>query len=138
MENNARENKRLAIVRVRGLVNLRHDIKETFEYLNLRNKNWCIVAEDRPTLKGMVAKVKDYVTWGELSDETFGELVSKRGKEEKGEKALEYKNKKYQKFFRLNSPVKGYGRKGVKIAFSKGGALGYRGENINDLIKRMI
>ena len=41
-------------------------------------------------------------------------------------------------FFRLNPPVKGFDRKGIKVPFSLGGALGYRKEKINDLIKRMV
>ena len=40
--------------------------------------------------------------------------------------------------FRLNSPRKGYGRKGLKTQYQNGGALGYRGAAINDLIKRMV
>ena len=43
-----------------------------------------------------------------------------------------------KKFFRLSPPRKGFGRKGIKFAFTKGGALGYRGIKINDLIKRML
>ena len=46
--------------------------------------------------------------------------------------------KKIKKIFRLNSPKKGYGRKGIKVSFNNGGALDYRGDKINDLIKRMI
>ena len=41
-------------------------------------------------------------------------------------------------FFRLSPPVKGFDRKGIKVQFSLGGALGYRKEKINDLIKRMV
>ncbi|RLF30819.1 MAG: 50S ribosomal protein L30, partial [Thermoplasmata archaeon] len=37
---------------------------------------------------------------------------------------------------RLNPPRKGY--EGVKRSFMEGGALGYRGKEINKLIKRMI
>jgi large subunit ribosomal protein L30 len=130
---------KIAVVRVRGLVNLRHDVKKTFEYLNLNNKNWCIVCDNNDVNKGMINKVKDYVTWGEVSEETISELVSKRGKEAgEGKLGIDFNGKKYQKFFRLNSPKKGYGRKGVKLAFNLGGALGYREEKINDLIKRMI
>jgi large subunit ribosomal protein L30 len=130
---------KIAVVRVRGLVNLRHDVKKTFEYLNLNNKNWCLVCDNTDTNRGMVTKVKDYVTWGEVSEEIISELVSKRGKATGEDKPnIEFKGKNYQKFFRLNSPKKGYGRKGVKLAFNLGGALGYRGDKINDLIRRMI
>jgi large subunit ribosomal protein L30 len=38
--------------------------------------------------------------------------------------------------FRLHPPVKGY--EGNKRSYKNGGALGYRGEAINDLIARML
>ena len=47
-------------------------------------------------------------------------------------------NKKLKKYFRLNAPRKGFGRKGIKHPYQNGGALGYRGQAINELIKRMI
>jgi large subunit ribosomal protein L30 len=37
---------------------------------------------------------------------------------------------------RLHPPIKGY--EGVKRSFSEGGALGYRGKEIEKLIQRMI
>ena len=43
-----------------------------------------------------------------------------------------------RKFFRLNSPRGGFERAGIKRSFAVGGALGYRGSGINDLIRRMI
>ena len=43
-----------------------------------------------------------------------------------------------KRFFRLTPPLKGFERGGIKKPFSLGGALGYRKDNINDLIKRMI
>ena len=76
-------------------------------------------------------------------------LVEKRGEEFNGretdkKKKIVYNdfflinNKKYKKYFRLNAPRKGFGRKGVKHTFTRGGALGYRGAAINELIKRMV
>ena len=38
--------------------------------------------------------------------------------------------------FRLHPPVKGY--EGNKRSFQNGGALGYRGAKINDLVNRML
>ncbi|HNR25150.1 MAG TPA: 50S ribosomal protein L30, partial [Methanobacteriaceae archaeon] len=38
--------------------------------------------------------------------------------------------------FRLHPPRKGY--KDIKKAFNEGGTLGYRGEDINHLLKRMV
>ena len=98
---------------------------------------------------GMINKVKDYVTWGEVGEETYKTLLDERKEAFKGRssdskgkinygKFSEIDGKKIKKFFRLNSPRKGYGREGIKYAFNIGGALGYRGDKINDLITRMI
>ena len=39
---------------------------------------------------------------------------------------------------RLNPPLKGHGRKGIRAGFRQGGSLGYRGDKINSLLERMI
>ena len=49
-----------------------------------------------------------------------------------------HNKKKYKPYFRLKPPVKGYGKKGIKLHFKNGGALGYRADKINDLLKRMM
>ncbi|MBW2991951.1 uL30 family ribosomal protein [Candidatus Woesearchaeota archaeon] len=113
----------VAAVRVRGLTGVKHDIKETMSYLNLHRKNYCVLLEKKPAVIGMLKKAKDFITWGEVNQEVIG-LLKKR---DEG-----------KKFFRLNPPRKGYGRKGIKWQFVMGGALGYRGDKINDLLKRMI
>ena len=139
----------IAIVRIRGSININQKIKNTMNLLRLYNKNYCVVLKNTPSIKGMVNKIKDYITWGEIDDETYKLLIEKRGKEYKGpekdsKEKIKYKKfivvdgKKYKPFFALNPPRKGYGRKGIKIVFKAGGALGYRGEKITDLIKRMI
>ena len=140
---------KLALIRVRGNVNLRIEVKYTFSLLRLYRKNFCVVVEDNPTFKGMINKVKDYITYGEISDDVYKELVSKRGEEYKGKEKdskgkIEYKRfilvdgKKIKPFFRLNPPRGGFERKGIKVSFKAHGALGYRGDKINDLLKRMI
>lgn len=140
---------KIAIVRVRGSVNLSGEVKDTLSLLRLYRKNYCVVVDDSPSYKGMIKKVKDYVTYGEIDDETYKELVEKRGREYKGREKdkkgkIEYKKfilvegKKIKPFFRLNPPRKGFGRKGIKVGFKAKGALGYRGDKINDLLKRMI
>ena len=96
----------------------------------------------------MINKVKDLVAWGTVTEETFKELVAKRGIEFRARqtdsrghyhyRCLEYQGKKYKPYFALNPPLKGFGRKGIKVAFKAGGALGNRGEMINDLLKRMM
>ncbi len=139
---------KLAVVLIRGMVNMTGSVKRTLALLNLTRKNHCVVIINNPVNLGMVKKVKDYVTWGPVTEETFKELVDKRGKEYTARltdsrnkysyRALDINGKKYRPFFTLNPPKKGFGRKGIKVAFKVGGALGDRGDKINDLIKRMV
>jgi large subunit ribosomal protein L30 len=151
-----------AAIRVRGTVNVIPDIKKTLELLNLTRANHCVVLEENPSIKGMLKTVKDYITWGEIEKETLSKLISSRGKLE-GDKELtnEYiksstsfssieklseaiisKKFKYKEIpnikpiFRLNPPKKGY--EGIKRSYTKKGALGYRGKDINKLIEKMI
>jgi len=146
-KNNA--NEKLAVIRIRGLIGIKSDINRTLKLLTLYKKNYCVVVSNNESNLGMIMKVKDYITWGNIDEDTYNFLTSKKGEEYKGrvtdskgklkyKKFLTVKDKKLKKFFRLNSPRKGYGRKGIKVSFSKGGALGYRGEKIKYLIERMI
>lgn len=142
--------KKLAVIRVRGLTGVRFDIDATLGKLRLRRRNYCVVVPKNEIYLGMIIKAKDFVTWGEIDESTYKALLDKRQDEYKGlvsdkkgkiqyhNKFMEIDGKKIKKVFRLNSPRKGYGRKGIKYAFNAGGALGYRGEKINDLIMRMI
>ncbi len=125
--------KKIAVVRVRGVVNLKKSIKDTLKMLRLYRKNYCVVYNATPSILGMVNKVKNYVTWGEVDAETLNLLEKRR------EKTKDKKGKEIAKpFFRLSPPRKGFGRKGIKMPFSLSGALGDRKEKINDLIKRMV
>lgn len=142
-------NKRLVAIRVRGLTGIKNKVEDTLKMLRLYKKNYCCVIPNTPTYNGMLKKTKDYITWGQLDDETFEMLIEKRSEKFKGRETdskgkIKYNdfmivdNKKIKKYFRLNAPKKGFGIKGIKYSFQEGGALGYRGNAINDLIKRMI
>ncbi len=151
-----------AIIRVRGTVNIKPNIKKTLQLLNLTRSNHCVLKEETPTTKGMLQIVKDYVTWGEVEKETLTKLIKERGRLE-GDKPItedhlksvtSYKeieklsdaiiSKKLnfkeipnvKPVFRLNPPKKGH--RSIKRAYTKKGALGYRGKEINKLIERMI
>lgn len=113
---------KLAVVRIRGQVRLKKEIADTLKMLNINKKNHCAILEDAPNILGMIKKVKNYVTWGAVNDETI-KLLEKR---------------KDNKCYRLNPPRGGFERKGIKFPFSKNGALGDRKEKINDLLKRMV
>jgi large subunit ribosomal protein L30 len=142
-------NRKIAIIRVRGLTGVMRGIDETLKKLRLYKKNYCVVVPRTENYLGMVRKISDYVTWGDIDEKTYNALTEKRMEEYKGRisdkkgkinynKFTDANGKKIKKSFRLNSPKKGYGRKGIKVSFTKGGALGYRGDKINDLIMRMI
>ncbi len=139
---------RFMVIKIRGTANAPQTVIDTLELLNLFRKNHGVVVPNNQVYTGMINKVKDYVTWGEIDAPTYTELVSKRGEEYQGRthdakkkyayRFTEINGKKYKNYFRLNSPKKGFERKGIKVGFNAGGALGYRGEKINDLIKRML
>jgi large subunit ribosomal protein L30 len=151
-----------AAVRIRGIINLKPDIKKTLQLLNLSKANHCVLLEENPITKAMLQVAKDYITWGEIDKKILSKLIISRGKlegdkpltEEYIKSATSYDNVnkltqaiidnkfKYKDIpsvkpiFRLNPPKKGY--EGVKRSFVNKGALGYRGEKINALIERMI
>ncbi|MBW2970579.1 hypothetical protein KY320_00300, partial [Candidatus Woesearchaeota archaeon] len=56
----------------------------------------------------------------------------------KYKKYITVNGKKLKPYFRLSPPRGGFERKGVKNSFKSGGAAGYRGSKMNELIKRMI
>jgi large subunit ribosomal protein L30 len=122
----------IAAIRIRGLTGIKSGIKDTLQMLHLYRKNYCTVIKATPDNVGMLNKTKDYITWGYLSEEVFAELVKKKGEPHPKD------NTKLKAFFRLHPPIKGFERKGIKKPYNMGGALGFRGEAINDLIKRMM
>lgn len=116
---------KVAVVLIRGLVGVRGDIKDTLHMLHLRKKHACHVAEDTPSLRGMLKKVQGFVTFGTISDEVYNMLVEKR-------------KSNYENVFFLAPPVGGFERKGIKRSFVEGGALGDRKDKMGDLIKKMM
>ena len=126
-------NNSIAVIRVRGRIRLSKATADTLDMLGLYKNNYGVIINNNPSNMGMIKKVKDYITWGVLDEDTKKILISKteKTKDKKG-------NEKLKKFVRLNPPKKGYGRKGIKKPFSLGGALGDRKEKINALIQRML
>ena len=121
---------KVAIVRIRGIVKVRSDIAETMNLLGLKRTNACVVLELNPVVTGMIRKVKDYVTYGEVSEGTLKLLEEKRGK-------TAVKNE-FKSVYFLAPPKGGFERKGIKKPFTVGGVLGNRKEKINDLIAKMV
>jgi len=130
--------------------------------LHLTRNNHAVLIDDRPSFLGMIKTVRDYVTYGELSKESVASLIKKKGRlagnkrltdeyaQKVGHKSLEdladavsscrveyWKLRGIQPVFRLHPPTKGFKGK-IKKGFGSGGELGYRGENINQLLNRML
>lgn len=106
----------LAAIRLRGDVKTPHELRQTCLHLGLKRKNSLVLLSDTPSIRGMLRRAESHITWGEAGDE----LVKKVGKE---------------KVLRLKPPQKGF--KSIKTSWPKGD-VGYRGDKINDLAKRML
>ena len=147
--------KRIAVVKVRGNINVAHSVRDTMKMINLTRVNHCVIIDDRKQYLGMLQKAKDYITWGEVSDKMLKKMLVKRGKvtDEMVAGSTKYKTLDefigaYLKFevelddikagpvFRLSPPKRGYAS--TKKAFGQHGSLGNRHEKINDLLVRMI
>ena len=155
------ERKCFAVVKVRGTISAQREARETLELLRLVRTNNAVLIDNRPSYIGMLYRVQNYVTWGEVSKGTVALLLKERGRFAGGEKItgesvekLGYKSidaladaiasckVEYQKLprvqpvFKLRPPSKGFKGK-TKKSFTAGGEAGYRGEKISDLLKRM-
>ncbi|MEA3430989.1 MAG: uL30 family ribosomal protein [Nanoarchaeota archaeon] len=124
----------LVLIRVRGLTGVKKVIGDAMLMLRLYRKNYCVIIPNNKTNRGMCQKIKDFITWGEIDEETTKLLKDNRTRKTKDKQGKEIE----KKFYALHPPRKGFERKGIKVSFNIGGALGYRGEKINELIKRMI
>ncbi|RJS90576.1 50S ribosomal protein L30 [Candidatus Bathyarchaeota archaeon] len=152
----------LAVVRIRGTVNVRKEVEDTLRMLNLQRNCHATLIDDRPSFLGMLRKAQSFITWGEASKETIALLLKKRGRIVGNRKLTDEYAKKIgydsldalaeaiynlkvglkdlpgvKPVFRLHPPRKGF-RGTVKKSYSAGGEAGYRGEAINDLIRRMV
>ena len=161
MTGKAEERKCFAVVKVRGTISAQREARETLEMLRIPKTNNAILIDNRPSYMGMLYRVQNYVTWGEVSKETVAMLLKERGRLAGGKKltdeaveAMGYKSidalaaaiasckVEFQKLpnvqpvFKLRPPSKGFKGK-TKKSYAAGGEAGYRGEKISELIKRM-
>jgi large subunit ribosomal protein L30 len=158
----AKESKCIVAVRIRGTVSARQEARETLQMLHLTRNNYAVLIDDRPSFLGMLKAVQSYVTWGEASKEMVNTLIKQRGRllgnkklaeeylQKAGYKSIEeladmvfscqaeyWKLANIQPVFKLRPPTKGF-KGNIKKGYGSGGELGYRGEKINELIKRMV
>lgn len=156
----------IAIIRIRGTVNVRKDVEDTLKLLRLHKPNHCVVVQYTPSLKGMLIKAQHKVAWGEIDFDMFHKLLKERGylvgnRRISDELVKRYSNDKFDnieklakalwkgeiKFkdvpwlkpvFRLHPPKQGGYKKSVKKLYHEGGVLGYWGQNIKSLLNKMI
>jgi large subunit ribosomal protein L30 len=121
---------KLAAVLIRNTTAASSDIRDALRMLRLHRKFSCNVMDNNKQTRGMLDKVKDYITFGEIDDDTFKLLEQKRGKKDS--------EGKLKKEFHLSPPRGGFERKGIKHSFEQGGALGYRASRMSALLKKMI
>jgi large subunit ribosomal protein L30 len=119
---------KLASIRIKGEIGLRHDTNSTLDRLRLRRKYSCIVLENPSEVQmGMIEKVRDCVAFGEITEDTYKKLVEARGKKDK--------DGKLKPFFRLH-PAQG----GMDTKLHFGVKKGVLGDNkeMDKLIGRML
>ena len=158
----AKQRKCLVAVRIRGLSDISQETKDTLMMLRLTRNCHATLLDDRPAYNGMLRKSKNCLTWGEVSQESIALLLKKRGRLVGDKKLTDEYAKEFdyesledlaeaifkvdiefsslpevKPVFRLRPPKKGYKGK-VKKSFAAGGEAGYRGDAINDLLKRMV
>ena len=152
-----------AVIRLKGEVNVRKELEDTMAKLRLHRKHHCILVEANKSVVNMINRLQGYVTWGEISPASLSVLLQKRGRLPGNQRLTEeYVKAKTGKtieklaedmvsakvklkevpglkpVFRLKPPTKGFERFGMKRPYSLGGAVGYRGKDINELLQRMI
>lgn len=156
------KDKCLAVLRLRGSVNIARELEQVFSFLHLNRKNHLTLMKGSPSNVGMIRRIKDYATWGEVSQETISKLIEKRGRlkgnqrltDEKVKEKLGYNSMEklanaiyelktdlwkvpgLKPIFRLHPPKGGF-HGTIKKPYPKG-EVGYRGEKINDLLAKMI
>jgi large subunit ribosomal protein L30 len=156
------ENKSVIALRIRGTIRARKEARDTLKLLHLTRNHHAVLIDNRPSFVGMLKTVQGYVTWGEASREVVNMVIKQRGRllgnkkpteeylQKIGYKTLEdladavfdcrveyWRLPNVQPVFRLPPPTKGF-RGNIKKAYRAGGELGYRGEKVNELIKRMV
>lgn len=142
----------ILLIRLRGTVGLKHEIKDTYSMLRLKRTNWATLLPEQQPYIGMIDKVKDFSIYGKISDETLMQLLEKRLKDNSGKPASKELIKKafeaiksgkllkdvkeVQPIIRLHPPIKGF-KGGIKKTAKQGGVLG-KHESIDEIAKKMM
>ncbi|MFQ3321587.1 MAG: large subunit ribosomal protein L30 [Candidatus Thalassarchaeaceae archaeon] len=152
------------VIRARSDRGVTVKIRDTMGMLNLTKVNHATIVPNAPTYEGMLNKSKDYITWGEIDSDVISNLLKERGRMV-GDKPVNDSvindNSEFSSIdefakaivsgdatlkdvnglkpvLRLHPPRGSKGWGGIKRSYTVGGALGFRGEAIRDLVSRMM
>lgn len=146
-EQETKENKLIAVIRISGQVKVPKEISNTLDRLKIKRKyHTTIVDPNNISVQGMLKKIRYYVAYGNLNEETLIKLLKARAisldkkpinEREIASKIMSSKSLKDLNiipFFRLHPP-----RRGIKskLQYPKG-VLSNNFDAINKLILRML
>lgn len=135
-------------IRISGLVEVSVIDNETLSRMKLRRKYSAILLNDTPANRQLLSRVRNFVAFGPVNNETLKLLIEKRGqlidkkKKVKAEEVVSSVEKEgleklgLKAFFRLHPPRGGVETK-VHFPIRKG-VLGDNKEKINDLVRKML
>lgn len=154
----------LIAVRLDGTPNVKHPEESTLNALRMRTRFSAVLLRDNPSIRGMLQRVKDHITWGEAKKEDLELLLSNRARTVDGlgitNKFLKQKTNfaglrdllsdlysgrltlaklwemGVKPVFHLHPPRGGF-PKSSKRPFTDSGELGYRKDGLHDLLTKM-
>jgi len=154
----------LIAIRLDGTPNVRAPQELTLNSLRMKSRYSAVLLRDDPSVRGMLQRIKDHVTWGEAKKDDIELLLANRARTEEGlgitSKFVKKKTEltgvselvsslRSGKFtlsklweigvrpcFRLHPPRGGF-YKSSKRPFADRGELGYRGEGLHELLVKM-
>ena len=154
----------LIAIRIDGTPTVRHPEESTLNALRMKTRFSAVLLRDNPSVRGMLQRVKDYVTWAEAKKDDLKLLLSNRARTPEGlgitskfvkEKVnlagmTEFMSELHsgkltlerlwgtgvKPVFRLHPPRGGF-KRNSKRSFSYGGELGYRKDGLHDLLVKM-
>lgn len=137
-------------IRIAGFVKINRDVEETLQRMRLRRKYAAVLLPATPLTEKLLRSVRNFIAYGDISQETLFELVKKRAQPLDKKKTVDVAalveqlaagKKKPQElgikpFFRLHPPRRGIDSK-LHFGVRKG-VLGDNKENINEFVRRML
>ena len=153
--------KAFLVIRMKGTINVPHWARTTLDLLHLDKRFRATIIPERDNTKGMLNKIKHYVSWQEIDTLTTKELLEKRARKEgyrkltsddvvklgfkstddlaksltEGSIALS-KLKPMKPWFALSPPRHGF-KRSTKKMYGEGGILGNHKELLSQ-VKLMI